>query len=72
MEVLDHQDDLLTKCTGWTVLHIVAGERISNLETIKKLISMGLDRNQKNISGETPYDIAVRWQRDSDIIEALK
>ena len=55
---------------GEGILHYAA--RTANLEIIKKLISMGLDRNQKNISGETPYDIAVRWQRDSDIIEALK
>ena len=37
-EVLDHQDDLQTKYTGGTVVHIFAGERIHNIETIKNLV----------------------------------
>lgn len=37
-EVLDHQDDLQTKYTGGTVVHIYAGERIQNIETMKNLI----------------------------------
>lgn len=37
-EVLDHQDELQTKYTGGTVVHIFAGERISNLETMKNLV----------------------------------
>ena len=37
-EVLDHQDDLQTKYTGGTVVHIFAGERITNLETMKNLV----------------------------------
>ena len=37
-EVLDHQDDLQTKYTGGTVLHIFAGERIHNIETMKNLV----------------------------------
>ena len=37
-EVLDHQDDLQTKYTGGTVVHIFAGERISNIETMKNLV----------------------------------
>lgn len=37
-EVLDHQDDLQTKYTGGTVVHIYAGERIENIETIKNLV----------------------------------
>ena len=37
-EVLDHQDDLQTKYTGGTVVHIFAGERIKSLETIKNLV----------------------------------
>lgn len=37
-EVLDHQDELQTKYTGGTVLHIFAGERISNLNTMKNLV----------------------------------
>ena len=37
-EVLEHQDDLQTKYTGGTVVHIFAGERITNMETMKNLV----------------------------------
>lgn len=37
-EVLDHQDDLQTKYTGGTVVHIYAGERIQSIETMKSLV----------------------------------
>ena len=37
-EVLDHQDELQTKYTGGTVIHIFAGERINNNATIKNLV----------------------------------
>lgn len=37
-EVLDHQDDLQTKYTGGTVVHIYAGERIQSPETMKNLV----------------------------------
>ena len=37
-EVLDHQDELQTKYTGGTVVHIYAGERIQSLETMKNLV----------------------------------
>ncbi|MCI1273156.1 MAG: ribonucleoside triphosphate reductase [Clostridiaceae bacterium] len=37
-EVLDHQDDLQTKYTGGTVVHIFAGERIYDLDTMKNLV----------------------------------
>lgn len=37
-EVLDHQDELQAKYTGGTVVHIFAGERISNIETMKNLV----------------------------------
>lgn len=37
-EVLEHQDDLQTKYTGGTVVHIYAGERIQSLDTMKNLV----------------------------------
>lgn len=37
-ELLDHQDDLQTKYTGGTVVHIFAGERISNTSVMKNLV----------------------------------
>ena len=55
---------------GEGILHYAA--RTGDITIIKKLLSMGLDRTSKNISGETAYDIAVRWQRESAILDALK
>lgn len=37
-EVLEHQDDLQTKYTGGTVVHIYAGERIQSLDSMKNLV----------------------------------
>ncbi len=37
-ELLDHQDDLQTKYTGGTVVHIFAGERINDTVTMKNLV----------------------------------
>lgn len=37
-EVLDHQDDLQTKYTGGTVVHIFAGERIYDIKIMKNLV----------------------------------
>lgn len=37
-EVLDHQDDLQTKYTGGTVVHIYAGERIFDTQIMKNLV----------------------------------
>lgn len=37
-EVLDHQDDLQTKYTGGTVVHIFAGERIHDIKIMKNLV----------------------------------
>lgn len=37
-EVLDHQDDLQTKYTGGTVVHIYAGERIYDIKVMKNLV----------------------------------
>lgn len=37
-EVLDHQNEIQTKYTGGTVLHIFVGEKIDDIEVIKTLI----------------------------------
>src|SRR5574344_864173 len=37
-EVLDNQDELQTKYTGGTVVHIFAGERIYDIDIMKKLV----------------------------------
>lgn len=56
--------------TGDTLLHYAA--RTGSADTIKRLLSMGLIRDAKNISGETPYDIAKRWDRDEEVLSLLK
>jgi ribonucleoside-triphosphate reductase len=38
-EVLDHQDDIQAKYTGGTVIHIFAGEKAPDCETVKNLVS---------------------------------
>ena len=58
-----------TDYQGDGILHYAA--RIADVQTIQRLLSMGLDRTARNISGETPRDIAIRWQRN-DIAELLK
>ena len=37
-EVLDHQDELQTKYTGGTVMHIFTGEAQSDIEAVKKFV----------------------------------
>ena len=37
-EVLDHQNEIQTKYTGGTVLHIFVGEKIDDIEVVKTLI----------------------------------
>lgn len=46
---------------GNTMLHYAA--KSSSPQTIKTLISYGLSRSARNISGEVPADTATRWQR---------
>ena len=38
---------------------------------IKTLLSFGIDKNVKNVSGDTPYTIAIRWRRE-DVADLLK
>jgi ankyrin repeat protein len=57
-----------TDYQGEGILHYAA--RSADVKTIQKLLEKGLDRTVRNISGETPRDIAIRWQR-KDIIDLL-
>ncbi len=50
-----------TDIAGEGILHYAA--RYADEATMNRLLAMGLDRTSRNISGETPYDVAVRWQR---------
>ena len=46
---------------GNTILHYAA--KTSEVEMVKTLISYGIDKSVKNVSGDTAYTIAVRWRR---------
>jgi ankyrin repeat protein len=52
-----------------TVLHTAA--RYGNPEIIRTLIELGANKTLKNIAGETPEDIARRWNKPQNV-EALR
>lgn len=54
---------------GDTILHYAA--RTADKDTVSHLVSMNLDRTAKNITGETPSQMAERWNR-ADIAVLLK
>ena len=54
---------------GNGILHYAA--KYADLETAKRLASKGLDKNLRNIEGETPSDVAIRWGR-SEIANVLR
>ena len=58
-----------TDYQGEGILHYAA--RIADAKTVQLLVEKGLDKTIRNISGETPQDIAIRWQR-KDIANLLK
>ena len=59
----------LSDIQGNTILHYAA--KTSSVETVKSLLSYGIATNVKNVAGDTPYTVAVRWKRP-DIAELLK
>jgi len=52
---------------GNTALHYAAKQQDEAI--VERLIKLGADKQAKNISGESPYEIALRWRRNK--IEAL-
>lgn len=58
-----------TDTKGDSILHYAS--RIANVQQVKHLLESGLERNVTNLSGETPYAMALRWNR-KDIAELLK
>lgn len=54
---------------GDTILHYAA--RIASETQVQHLLDLGLDRSAKNLSGETPANMASRWNRPA-IAELLK
>ena len=59
----------LSDIQGNTILHYAA--KTSSTEIVKLLLSYGIATNVKNVAGDTPYTVAVRWKRP-DIAELLK
>lgn len=53
-----------TDIAGEGILHYAA--RLADTTVLQRLLGMGLDRQMRSISGETPRDIAVRWQRTEE------
>ena len=47
--------------SGNTVLHLAA--RIGDQETIRMLLGLGANMGIRNIAGESPADVAMRWNR---------
>jgi len=59
-----------TDTIGDGLLHYAA--RLADAETIESLLNLPrIDKDARNIAGETPYDIAVRWEKQ-DNAKALK
>ena len=53
-----------TDIRGNTILHYAA--RLADEETVSRLLKLGLSKRAKNVSGETPYDMAVNWKKDGN------
>ena len=45
------------------VAALIEKAKTSDAEMVKTLISYGIDKSVKNVSGDTAYTIAVRWRR---------
>ena len=58
-----------TDVQGNTILHYAA--KSCDIETVKYLVSFGIDKSITNVSGDTAYTIAMRWKRP-EIAELLK
>lgn len=59
-----------TDVMGDGLLHYAA--KFANVQIVKSLLSLpGINTKAKNTAGETPYNIAVRWQR-KEIADLLK
>lgn len=50
-----------TDVRGNTLLHYAA--RLADNATLERLLNSGLAKNAKNVSGETPYDVARNWKK---------
>jgi ankyrin repeat protein len=55
--------------TGNTVLHYAA--HVAGPEVISLLIELGANKTAKNISSESPIDVALKWKRPSSVTTIL-
>jgi ankyrin repeat protein len=55
--------------TGNTVLHYAA--HVAGPEVISLLIELGANKTAKNISSESPVDVALKWKRPSSVTTIL-
>ena len=53
-----------TDIRGNTILHYAA--RMADEATVARLLKYGLSKSAKNVSGETPYDVAVSWKKEGN------
>lgn len=58
-----------TDVQGNTILHYAA--KTASVETVKQLLSFGINKDKKNVTGDNAYTIALRWRR-KEIAELLK
>ena len=58
-----------TDYQGEGILHYAA--KFADRETVQYLTEKGLNKTARNISGETPYNVAVRW-KNNKIADLLK
>lgn len=58
-----------TDIYGQSILHYAA--RNASVDTIDHIIEHGIDKSLKDNSGETAYDVAVRWKNNA-VLESLK
>jgi ankyrin repeat protein len=54
---------------GDGLLHYAA--QIADQDDVQALLALGLDKSRRNSSGETPRDVALRWQK-GDVARALQ
>jgi ankyrin repeat protein len=55
--------------TGNTVLHYAA--HVAGPEVISLLLELGANKTVRNISAESPIDVAMKWRRPSSVTTIL-
>ena len=53
-----------TDIRGNSILHYAA--RLADEATVSRLLALGMSKSAKNVSGETPYDVAAAWKKEGN------